>query len=332
MHMSTVALLLKLIKRSWKEGKIMSIRGNFVRNRIAKGLSVIGLACALTASAHGLAHANSQIAEVQEKLSTWLLLDGPADGVWSPETEAALSTFLEHRGIEFDGEFGAEEYAEVMGQSDFDLPQATGLELCQPDGFPSKDTYVLSESDPSEFSLTLAKGDFDRTDYSSKVFVYDNSKQNWMRQRAEVVACEWLPPGQTYTLDFDVRVSDISAGTFFQIRSEDVEGVIGLGAFPGSLRVDAGATITMKATYRGEYLNEWMSVRVVFHPGSGEEMFFRFYVNGKPGFEASGNEARFVFSERGAELAFGPLRGKSSKTAQVAFRNIVLVEGDLGAP
>ena len=153
-----------------------------------------------------------------------------------------------------------------------------------------------------------------------------------MRQRAEIVACDWLSPGQTYTLDFDVRVSDISAGTFFKIRSEDVEGEIGLGAYPGSLRVDAGATITMKATYRGDYLNEWAKVRVVFRPGSGEDMFFRFYVNGKPGFEASGDDARFVFSERGAELAFGPLRGKSSKTAEVGFRNIVLASGDLGAP
>ena len=302
------------------------------RKFYSKTVSILAVACLCTALTTFSVHAGNELAEVQEKLSTWQLLDTSADGVWTPETEAALTTFLAHRGIEFDGEFGPEEHSEVMGQYEFELPKAQGIALCQPDGFPSRDTYTLDDTDPTAFSLALKEGDFDRSDYSDKVFVYDNSKQNWTRQRAEVVACEWLPTGETYTVDFDVRVSDISAGTFFKIRSEDVLGVIGLGAFPGSLRVDAGATITMKATYRGDYLNEWVNVRVVFRPDSGEDMFFRFYVNGEPGFEARGDDASFGFSSRGAELAFGPLRGKSSKSAQVDFRNVVLSQGDLGAP
>ncbi len=310
----------------------MSICGKGYGSRKAKALFAGGVACVWAAITPVSAQANTQVAEVQEKLATWLLFDGPADGVWTPETETALTTFLDHRGLGFDGEFGPEEYAEVMGQTEFALPQAEGLKLCQPDGFPSKDTYSLNTTNPGEFSLTLKEGDYDRADYSQQVFVYDNSKQNFLRQRAEVASCDWLPIQETYTIDFDVRVSDISAGSFFKIKSEDVEGFVSLGAFPGSLRVDAGATITMKATYRGDYLNEWTSVRVVFRPSAGEDMFFRFYVNGRPGFEAQGDDALFVFSDRGAEIVFGPLRGKSSKTAQVDFRNIVLASGDLGAP
>ncbi len=326
--MSIIALAL----RTSKEGQIMRTTRKTIHRHTPRNLAVLAISCLCIATAPMTALADNQLAEVQDKLATWLLLDGPSDGVWTDETETALMTFLAHRGIAFDGEFGPEEYAEVIGQSEFVLPQADGLELCQPDGFPSKNTYVLSETDPTEFSLTLTEGDFDRADYRKQVFVYDNSKQNWMRQRAEVVSCNWLTPGETYTVDFDVRVSDVSAGSFFKIRSEDVEGVIGLGAFPGSLRVDAGATITMKATYRGDYLDEWVSVRAVFRPDSGEDMFFRFYVNGEPGFEARGDDALFGFSARGAELAFGPLRGKGSKTAQVDFRNIVLSQGDLGKP
>jgi len=276
--------------------------------------------------------ADAKLAEVQTALNTWQLEAGHADGVWTQETEAALTRFLSHRGLTFDGAFGDEEYAEVMGQTDVELPHAEGISLCQTGGFPSVNSYALSASDPGEFSVTLRKGDYDRTDYRGITAVYDVSKQNFSRQRAEVYSCEWLAAGEVYTLDFDVRISHVSAGTFFRIKSEDEEGAVTLAAFPGSLRVDAGPAVTMKATYRGDILNNWLNVRAVFMPGNAGEHFARFYVEGKPGFELAGGETNFGFSSKGAQLTFGPYRGNSALEAEVSFRNVRLTEGDLGAP
>lgn len=310
----------------------MSTIKKIVRGHTLRRLSVLVVTCLSTAMSPNSAHANNQLTEVQEKLSTWQLLEAPADGVWTPETEFALTTFLAHRGITFDGAFGPEDHAEVMGQTDFDLPQAEGISLCQNGGFPSVDSYERNASDPGEFSMTVRKGDYDRKDYRGVTAVYDTSKQNFSRQRAEVYFCDWLKPGQVYTVDFDVRISHLSAGPFFGIRSDDEEGEITISAFPGSLRVDANPAITMKATYRGDYLGEWVNVRAVFMPGSAAEHFARFYVEGKLGFELSGGDTTFGFSAKGAQITFGPYRGNSSMEAEVAFRNIRLSVGDLGAP
>jgi hypothetical protein len=279
-----------------------------------------------------MALADPKLAEVQTNLNILQLDAGPADGVWTEDAEAALTRFMSHRGLSFDGSFGDDEYVEVMGQTDFELPQAEGMSLCQTGGFPSVDTYERSADDHGAFSMTLREGDYDRADYRGTMAVYDVSKQNFSRQRAEVFSCEWLAPGVVYTVDFDVRISHVSAGTFFRIKSEDEEGAITLAAFPGSLRVDAGPAVTMKAAYRGEYLNDWLNVRVVFMPGNASELFARFYVEGKPGFELGSGETAFGFSSKGAQLTFGPYRGKSSMEAEVSFRNIRLTEGDLGAP
>ena len=303
------------------------------RTRISKrNLGKAGTIAAFLLALPTMALADTKLAEVQSALNTWQLDAGPADGEWTPETEAALSRFLQHRGLTFDGSFGEDEYTEVMGQTIVELPQAEGLSLCQNGGFPSVDSYSLSTSDPGEFSLTLRKGDYDRADYRGTTSVYDSSTQNFSRQRAELFSCDWLSLGQVFTVDFDVRISHVSAGTFFRIKSEDEEGAITLAAFPGSLRVDAGPSLTMKATYRGDYLEEWVNVRAIFMPNSADQLFARFFVEGKPGFEVKGGDTTFGFSSKGAQLTFGPFRGNSSMEADVAFRNIRLSVGDLGAP
>lgn len=274
---------------------------------------------------------DTQLAEVQRTLNAWQLDAGPEDGVWRPETEKALTAFLTHRGIEFGGAFGPEDYREVMGQTEFRLPLAEGLEFCQSDGFPSQDSYEISDTDPGMFSISLRKGDFDRTDYRNTNEIYDSTTQNFNRQRATVHSCEWLGPDQTYTLDFEVKVADLSVGTFFQILPEGDEG-IELQGFPDSLRVNAGSAITMKAVYRGDWLGDWVTVRTVFRPDPGDRMFFRFFVNGKPGFDSTGQRTTFGFTSKGARLAFGAFRGNSSREGKASFRNIRLSSGDLGAP
>ncbi len=76
--------------------------------------------------------ADPRLKEVQSWLNLLQLDAGPVDGVWGGRTERALTRFLKHRGIEFDGSFDDEEYREVMGQTNYELPKAKGFKLCGP--------------------------------------------------------------------------------------------------------------------------------------------------------------------------------------------------------
>jgi hypothetical protein len=277
-------------------------------------------------------YADPRLNEVQSWLNHLQLDAGPVNGVLGLDTERALTRFLKHRGIEFDGSFGDEEYREVMGQTNYELPETKGFKLCGPKRFPSVDTYERNPTNPSEFKLTLKKGDYDYNDFRGDTSVYGSDRKNLNSQRAKIYSCNRLAFGKIYTLDFDVSISHVSAGAFFEIHGGGAWGSASIQVWPQSLRFNAGRHIDNVAIFRGDYLNRWVAMRIVFMASHADKMFFRFYVDGIETLDTSGIKTDFGFSKKGGTLHFGPYRGNSSGTASVSYSNIKLSTGDLRSP
>ncbi len=276
--------------------------------------------------------AHAQVAEAQKLLNALGLNAGPADGVAGQNTMRAWQEFLAHRQLPLDTPLDAAGLAELRGQTDVTMPRAEGLELWLSNGrFPSKDTYRLDPEDPTAFVVTLRPGDYDPADYSQSVEVQElQHGWNLTKQRAEIKSRE-LKAGQTYTVDFEVKVDNVAGGTFFQIHRGGSAGGVMLGTFPDSIRLNANEAIQNMAVLRGDWYGEWQALRVVFHPSPDGASWFRIYANGQLAIDTSNINPRYPMHE--ASLTFGLYRGSARGVESSAwYRNIRFAEGDLGPP
>jgi len=158
---------------------------------------------------------DSKLLEVQKILASLKLEVGRPDGAWGSRTEKALTYFLNHRNMDFDGEFSQNEYLEVVEQAKYIAPEASRLKLCKKGRFPRKNSFERSSEDTSKFTVRIQSGDYDGADYTSKEArnsVFSSAKFiNFIKQRAELRNCRNIAYGKTYALDFDVKVSHFSA-------------------------------------------------------------------------------------------------------------------------
>jgi len=238
--------------------------------------------------------------------------------------------------MDFDGEFSQNEYLEVVEEAKYIAPEASGLKLCKKGRFPRKNSFERSSEDTSKFTLRLQSGDYDGADYTSEEArnsVFSSTKFiNFTKQRAELRHCRNIAHGKTYTLDFDIKISHFSAGSIFQIHAGGSQGSANLTAYQDAIRLIAGQEFNNVAVYRGDWLNEWLSFRIVFRADRADKTFFRFYVNGEETFTTEGRNASYTYSKKGANLSFGLYRGKNPNSAEASYRNIKLSKGDLGQP
>lgn len=283
----------------------------------------------------GFVSADSRVAEVQRRLNNIQIDAGPVDGGWGPKTEAAVKQFLEYRGIEYDGTFSDNEYREIIGQKSVKFPSSGGISSWQivgDKGFPSQDTYRRNPNDPSHFILTLRANDFDPAKAPADDKYAAFKHYNLKKQRAEIGSGRIIRFGQVYTLDFEVKVSNPTAGSIMQVHAGGSQGAVNITSYPDSIRLVAGRDINNVAVFRGDWIGDWVKVRLVFRVDRADRSFFRFYINGVETFDSLGMATDFGFSRKGASLAFGSYRGKSSTEVTVEYRNISLMRGDAGNP
>jgi peptidoglycan hydrolase-like protein with peptidoglycan-binding domain len=274
--------------------------------------------------------AGAQVAEIQRYLAALKLDPGPADGAAGPRTMKAWAQFLKHRGLPPDTPMDAAGLAEIAGQSRISLPDTDGIDLEINAGrLPSRDSYVLDPNDDSAFLLRLKKGDFDAVDYRKSDSVFEQAPGfNLNKQRAELVS-QILRADRAYTVDFDVRVSNARGGSFFQFHGPGNSGITYLMAYEDQIRLSAGPDL-QQAVFRGKWLGEWQSIRVVVYPSSTGESWFRIYVNGEQTLDTLGQSANLVIN--GGRLHFGLYRGNSETETTAEFRKLRLQTGDAGQP
>jgi peptidoglycan hydrolase-like protein with peptidoglycan-binding domain len=274
----------------------------------------------------------AQVAQAQRLLNALGLEAGPADGAAGEKTMRPWREFLAHRGLPPETPLDAAGLAELKGQQDVRFPQAKGLTFHVNAGrFPSKDTYRLDENDPTAFSVTLRPGDHDPVNYTGSGSSQER-QHGWslFKQRAEIDSQE-LRAGRTYTVDFEVKIENVGAGTFFQVHRGDSGGAMMFEAFPNAIRINASEAIQNMAVYQGDWFDKWLRIRLVFHPSPSGDSWFRTYVNGEMTLDTSKLDARYPMHE--ATLHFGLYRGASRGQATTAsFRGIALSQGDLGPP
>lgn len=274
----------------------------------------------------------AQVAEAQRWLNRLGLEAGAADGVAGPKTMKAWNDFLAHRGLPPDMALDAAAVVELRGQQKVDLPKAKGIRVeVVGDRFPSKDTYRLDETDPSAFSVTLRPGDYDPVDYTRSGSSQERQR-GWslFKQRAELMS-QTLKAGQIYTVDFEVMIDNVGAGTFFQIHRGGSGGAIMLGAFPNAIRANMNEAVQNAAVHQGEWYGNWVSLRVVFFADPGGSSWIRTYADGELTLDTSTVKAHYPMQE--AQLRFGLYRGAARGQVTTAmFRRISLSEGDLGPP
>jgi peptidoglycan hydrolase-like protein with peptidoglycan-binding domain len=272
----------------------------------------------------------AQVAQAQRLLNALGLEAGPADGAAGERTMRAWREFLTHRGLPLDTPLDAAAVTELRGQHDIRFPKASGVKWrIEGDRFPSRDTYLLDENDPTAFAMTLRPGDYDPVDYTGSGSSQER-QHGWslFKQRAELGSQE-LRVGQTYTVDFEVMIDNVAAGTFFQIHRGS--GAIMLAAFPNAIRANMNEAIQNSAVYQGDWYGKWLSLRVVFFPDPEGKSWIRTYVDGELTLDTSKVNSLYPMHE--ARLHFGLYRGASRGQATTAsFRGITLTQGDMGAP
>lgn len=274
-----------------------------------------------------------QVAEAQRLLNATSLDAGPADGVAGPKTMSAWQTWLAHRGQSPDTPITAETVAELRGDTNPVLPTAKGMSDFQTvgRGFARFDSMEVDPDDPSSFCVNLRAGDFDTVDYSDSGSAMERQAGFALRkQRAEVQTIDSLPLNQTYTMDFKVMLDHALAGAFFQVHRQNSGGGIMLSTHSNSIRLQMGDELNQVAVYRGDYLNRWLEIRVVFYPGSAGDTWVRIYIDGEETLDTSDRQANYPMQM--AYPHFGLYRGNVSAASNACFSDIVLSRGDLGAP
>jgi len=221
--------------------------------------------------------------------------------------------------------------AELRGQSHIQLPVAPGLKL-RINGYgrlPSRDSYTRDIEDFTMFTMRIRPNDYDPTDYRGERDIFSSQDGlNFLKQRTEL-ASQRFASNRVYTIDFEVRVSDASAGSFFQLHRGDAANF--LMAYPDSIRFTAGQALQNTAVKRGDWLGEWQAIRLVFYPSSGRDSWYRFYVNGELALDTKGQLSGSSYKS-GVILHFGSYRGVSAREAEVSYRKIRFSSGDLGTP
>lgn len=284
--------------------------------------------CILSAWMVLLGPVSAQVREGQAILNRLRLDAGPVDGVMGPKTVKAWQAFLKHRGLPESKPLDQAGLEELRGQKNISMPSTDGIVLSIAGGrFPSTDTYQRDPGNPSAFSVRLRKGDYDAVDYRGSSSPFEQAAGiNFNKQRAELES-QRLRSDRTYTVDFEVNISNASAGSIFQIHGKD--GILFLMAYDDAIRMSAGPNI-QKAGYRGTWLGSWQKIRVVFHPASEGDSWFRMYVNRTQTLDTSAIEARLPMDH--AVLHFGLYRGGSEVETVARYRNLKLGSGDAGAP
>lgn len=270
----------------------------------------------------------AQVREAQAILNTLRLDAGPVDGVMGPKTVKAWQAFLRHRGLSESRPLDYAGLEELRGQRNISLPSTDGIRLSIASGrFPSTDTYQRDPDNPRAFSVRLRKGDYDPVDYRGSTSPFEQTAGiNFNKQRAELES-QRLRPDRTYTVDFEVNIDNDKAGSIFQIHGAD--GIAFLMAYSDAIRLSAGPYI-QKAVYRGAWLGTWQKIRIVFHPASEGNSWFRVYVNEVQTLDTMDLEGRLPMGH--AVLHFGMYRGGSEAETVARYRSLALVSGDIGAP
>lgn len=270
------------------------------------------------------AQSRAQVLDIQRVLAQLGLEPGPADGAPGPRTRTALDRFMNHRGVSFDGTITEGVWREVIGVTRINLPDTPGLQLgIVPPRLPSADSYARSTNNPRQFTLRLRRGDYDPVDYRGNRNIFSSGLGiNFSKQRAEL-SSQQLRLGRSYTIEFEVNISNPSAGTFFQFANGDSAMV--LLAYPDAIRFNAGQAAQNIALLRGDWIGSWHQFRIGFHPDSARGSWVRFFVNGTEVFDSRGRDLDLPFVN--AFLKCGLYRGNIPTSAEVSFRNMSLRDG-----
>ncbi len=276
--------------------------------------------------------AAGQVAEAQRLLNSMSLDAGPVDGVAGAGTMKAWQAFLQHRGLPLDLPINSETIKELRGIMEPQMPKARGLRFENVGrGFVGEHSYTLFPEDPTKVCFTVRKGDYDPVNYQNSGSANERQYGFPLRkQRAEIQAREELKPDATYTVDFDMMVDSSTAGIIFQIHRGGSGGGMNLSTIGERIVLTAGGELEMVPVLSGDWPGKWHSIRLVFHPATDGQSWFRIYIDGEQTLDTSGRNPRYPM--QGAQLHFGLYRGQIPTEANACYRNIAFAKGDLGDP